>query len=46
MVVIGIGSTLFPHLRQQRHDLGRLRQASNGTTSYLPPFLALAFFGA
>ncbi|WP_217574411.1 ceramidase domain-containing protein [Mesorhizobium sp. GbtcB19] len=22
-----------------------LRQASNGTTSYLPPFLALAFFG-
>jgi hypothetical protein len=23
-----------------------LRQASNGTTSYLPPFLALAFFGA
>jgi hypothetical protein len=23
-----------------------LRQASNGTTNYLPPFLALAFFGA
>lgn len=23
-----------------------LRQASNGTTGYLPPFLALAFFGA
>jgi hypothetical protein len=22
-----------------------LRQASNGTTGYLPPFLALAFFG-
>lgn len=25
---------------------GWLRQASNGTTGYLPPFLALAFFGA
>ena len=23
-----------------------LRQASNGTTGYLPPFLAFAFFGA